>query len=34
VTDAIAWLIDAGGTPDEVARDVYAVTAATYGLKA
>ena len=27
-------VIDAGGTPDEVARDVYAVTAATYGLKA
>ncbi len=27
-------VIDAGGTPDEVARDVYAVTAVTYGLKA
>lgn len=26
-------VIDAGGTPDEVARDVLAVVAATYGLK-
>jgi dTMP kinase len=27
-------VIDAGGTPDDVARDVYAVVAAAYGLKA
>jgi len=26
-------VIDAGGTPDDVARDVYAVVAAAYGLK-